>query len=1248
MKLSRIITVNWGNLESREWDMADMTLLVGESGSGKTTLLDAIQTVLTATRGGVFFYNPGQEEATQGSRTKEKRTLADYCLGREGESFARDSAHTYLAAVFEPSADEEGMPITAVIAAEALTASRKAELQKLGLYVLRRRALNWGHFEAPATDNQRGLSVIEVREFYAHLQRSIGREAVEYFGDDKGLFLRHLYGAFRGQKHVDEQEAIRAARALVKAIAYKPAGSIDTLVRDELLEEDDISEDLKKVGELLRDIRNLSEEARRLSESITRLKTAKKEGEEVLNAVAEVHAYDLARALRIVARSQDELVRKGNDITAADAEAKRLRSLVEVGEGTLHQLMSSQNSLLAQLEKIPAWNQKETLERKVDEAERRAVEAIAETATWLDALAKLVDEAAAIERLPADGLPPPLALARDAVVATLGPVRRLSARRLATVLEKIPQNDFSPRTAAEAADHVGELTKPAETLVEALLRGESNFVKALDQQQALGAQEMQQVLDEEERLTTTLKRLSEGRTALPDNVQLGYDRLRHEMPQAKAQMLCELVEPKGDTPWQNAIEGYLGNDRYAIIVETDFEGQAADYSRHKLDYRNRLKIVQGRKALRDNRTPPPNSILEELNVSHETALAFLRARYGDVLKVADTKTLTSMSRGLTQEGVGAGGFGMYPAFAKDEELVLGVAARRRRQAAAERQLEGVRARKRALESDLRNQRELANRLRRLALTGNPGAAMTVFELCQGRTDAREALARLDLCETETLQAELDNVLDQMKAVRKSNAAHGLEALHRESDASQARARVKELGDALPSQQAEVANIRGRFSLLEQSSDHRLRATELDARATALFDDRATTDNSLTSKHSSLLHELPTRNADFLNALGDYQLRARDVERVVFDRERLRSTEPAAYVTSLCVTLLDIDEQLAKQERFGLAENMQRLQKAEKDFHHVFTSDFCFRIRSKVQKGTEPLRELNKQLEHLVFGGDRFVIEWDWWPEYQDYYRFFEAVFSRADELGQKSIFDEGVLPPDLAKVRDDLRSLLLTSDEETAQKRLKEVADYRKYRRYEIYRQTATGDRMPLSKWGTGSGGQLETPFYVVRSAVLSSALGFFEKGDTKLRLMLSDEAFAKMDESRRRSVIRYLREKLGVQLIVAMPTANAASVKPEFEKEFTFARVSATLADGRDWFAFEAQEKALKRDALQSRWDVAEIEARVGARAEFEKRYPGVLAAEEGLAKAGSGTAAHQVPAAEVNALSARSSESVASERDG
>jgi uncharacterized protein YPO0396 len=172
-------------------------------------------------------------------------------------------------------------------------------------------------------------------------------------------------------------------------------------------------------------------------------------------------------------------------------------------------------------------------------------------------------------------------------------------------------------------------------------------------------------------------------------------------------------------------------------------------------------------------------------------------------------------------------------------------------------------------------------------------------------------------------------------------------------------------------------------------------------------------------------------------------------------------------------------------------------------------------------------------------------------------------------------------------------------------KALKELADYRNYRRYDIVRTSPVGTTR-LSTWGTGSGGELETPFYVVRSAVLAHALGHFgreRRGAPALRLMLSDEAFSKMDESRSRSVLKFLSQTLGLQLVVAMPTSKSGAVKPEFDKEFTFSKVLARRQIGegfQELFVSEVQEKTHHRDALARLWDAHAAEAREAARIQW------------------------------------------------
>jgi uncharacterized protein YPO0396 len=120
---------------------------------------------------------------------------------------------------------------------------------------------------------------------------------------------------------------------------------------------------------------------------------------------------------------------------------------------------------------------------------------------------------------------------------------------------------------------------------------------------------------------------------------------------------------------------------------------------------------------------------------------------------------------------------------------------------------------------------------------------------------------------------------------------------------------------------------------------------------------------------------------------------------------------------------------------------------------------------------------------------------------------------------------------------------------------LDRIADYRNYHRYEIYKEVEGKPPIALSEYGTGSGGQLETPAYIIRAASITSALRYSE-GTNHLRMVLVDEAFSKMDEPRSREVIDYLTRTLGLQLIFIMPTSKCGPFMDLISNEFVFAKV--------------------------------------------------------------------------------------------
>ena len=246
-----------------------------------------------------------------------------------------------------------------------------------------------------------------------------------------------------------------------------------------------------------------------------------------------------------------------------------------------------------------------------------------------------------------------------------------------------------------------------------------------------------------------------------------------------------------------------------------------------------------------------------------------------------------------------------------------------------------------------------------------------------------------------------------------------------------------------------------------------------------------------------------------------------------------------------------------------------------------------------------LRQLNVELEKLKFGTDRFNIDWSKWePEFQEYYGFFSAVTELADSPEAVDLFGETELSPKHIEVRDRLVKLLLDQDQDKAGRELLRIADYRNYRRYEIWNDSDSGGRIALSTWGTGSGGQLETPAYIVRAAVVTNRLRLFEKG-ASLKLLVSDESFSRMDEPRA-LVLRYLRDSMGLQLVSAMPTKHAGALRPEFDREFSFSRMNVP-DNGEIDFVSECDERIFKKDRMREVWEAQRQEVRSQAKLLFE-----------------------------------------------
>lgn len=1211
MKVGKLLTWHWGSLEDREWVFADTVLLTGESGSGKSTLLDAIQTVLTAAHQHLVQFNVGQDESTQSRRGgKEPRTLAAYALGQQADGvFLRTRSTSYAAVVFEPSEliGEQAAVFTALVGVEAFEEGRRATLQGQPQFFIVRRALSLSDL-ARRSGEALGATPLPLKELYLQLQHRLqaqdgsAKETVVQRFPDKGGYLQHLYGALMGKTAVGENEAVRAAKSIVKAMAYKELGNVNDLVRDEILEPHDFSRDLDKMRELMRSITGLKVEAERLQTNLDRLDAAGERADAVLEEARRFVVTTIAHALRVHSEVRDDLASVQRQIATQTKKqgqsADKLASL-DAQDIQLRDQLGAVNQRLAGSDVAQKKNALENQITLQSDQFRLHWSRVQEAARGIDAMVEKLGQLLALDLAAV----PALSTAVQALAPTASDVLK-PWPAMARAYARSAQLDVElPAFELEVFD--GHLA----TLQRGIHEGDQSVQGAVVQALAEVGARMKAVHDETEQHDAELRQLQAGRSVAPRDTHDAVALIERELPQARPHLLAELVEPRPGSLWQNAIEGYMGGDRFAIIVEAGQEARCARLVKQRFPVRS-PKVVQGRKALEDTqgRQLEARAMLHELVCRHPVANAFLMAQYGRVRKVDTEDELARTPQGLMQEGLGSRGYGMFACREPDEKLAFGEAARQRRRQWCEDELTRLAREHRTLQMLDQSLKAVARMFNGAAFTPLAPLLLSVLESQAQHTAAERALSALDLSSIEGLEGERRSLGDRIDAIKRQ----------RDEELEQVGAAKKELGDLhrreqtleqrLPELEIACTNATVWATRFAGAVPQLATEPQLVADAQTLAGEAETSVDALRHRVQSLRENLPRTLRELQQAVGTYLSGARDdSERFAWidpprNIDRIEELLPAVFQTREAIAV-----QSQRQRAIGLAENAKLLQEAERSFNHVFTSSFCFKVRDDVRQGAATLQRLNRHLQDIRFGQDSFKLEWDWIPRMQSYCEFFDAVEGAVEGLehDRGSIFESPRLSEAQRATAEDIRRLLLANDQGASERALKELADYRNYRRYDIVRTSPVGTTR-LSTWGTGSGGELETPFYVVRSAVLAHALGHFGRERREapaLRLMLSDEAFSKMDESRSRSVLKFLSQTLGLQLVVAMPTSKSGAVKPEFDKEFTFSKVLARRQIGegfQELFISEVQEKTLHRDALARLWDAHAAEAREAARIQW------------------------------------------------
>lgn len=1192
MFLKRAILVNWGNIPAIELEFGPVNLFSGGNGSGKTTAADAVQALMTAAHENLFAFNPGQDETTQKGRGgKQVRTLASYLLGCDDGSYARlDPTDGYIAGIFSPTDGEDAEPFTAVMAMrghlDKAGQTPQARLDELYFLVLPNEQLQIAHF---IREDKSGKYLVTIDKIVGLLKKEFGGSGVEQY-EKKGAYLRRLYGALRGARgsnaSVADREAKHAARTFAGFMAYKPVKSIHDFVAQEILEPKDLGEAIRSVSDLMKTIHEMESNAAQIKASADTLDQAKQIAGHYIASWTDNTALGFTRSCQISWAAQQSYLALKKQSKDNQQHTAQLEEQIQQNDGRRQQLHTNIVQLEAQRQGIQALRDKDDLERVIDGYEQRLVGFARPLLTELQQLHQNIEAASDyLQQVQGSSLGVDLPELASAELVSLS--KSVSLNRDAAQLDaqQILNQDWIDLSPLESRlNSVISWQSQQNQWVNIFFDGQDgpslrDRLLTLVEKRSEYRQRITQDMRKKQQEILLLK---SQQVSYPLYVEQALKAIREQCPRADAKVLCDYVDIT-DERWQMAIEGYIGGARFSIIVDREYEAQAIGIVRNlRLDRRNNARVIQGSKAERDaaRLSLPKQSIIELMTFSHRTAEAYLQASYGSVLQVDTAENLKQTARGITAEGLGAGNYAMWRCDLNDDELVFGQAARRRALSAKELQYEQLCQAANNAEQDyqrVRRLNEIVNRIKALQLTG------LLQEMLQVQRDLQQSqhdLSGLDLSGSQTIEQELLQQRERYLQLDKNSKELEQKLGGLLQQQKQLQHRIGQLADEVDKTAAEqdvaqqqlekIAEVLPRYAL-----DDVLQTAERESKSS---------EGDFAERIARTRQQMQISERQLFEVVQQHNQCAAEMDQLVYDGG-LAELHGFRFFKHI-VTLRGVIESLHNRLKNNiLVERHRQLSQLKDSFNTAFVTNLCHSIYQAINEGKNIIEDLNRELEHHRFGSDRerFFFDMAWVPEYQEYWQFFKTIINMP-HLGDGATLFDADLPPKHARTRDRLLGMLLDDDEQTAYRELGRISDYRNYRRYEIYKQPENKQPIALSQYGTGSGGQLETPAYIIRAAAVTSAFRFNE-GKSHLRMVMVDEAFSKMDETRSREVINYLTQSLGLQIIFIMPTSKSGPFLDLISNQFVYTKCPTQVARGELKTRVLVDRKVCRTEQIAKLW---------------------------------------------------------------
>ena len=1045
----RLLLVNWSCFQNEVIALGSSTLFTGVNGTGKTTILDAMSYLITAN-------TQFNKAADDNGRNVTAYIHGDRKTNGSDRYLRPGNVTSYIAMEFYDPLISDYHVIAVCME------SRSENDRAISQWIIREKC-RLEDFNFSFVENGK-LTVTSKNNLTF---KNIPLKGADFFGREKAI------PQLTRQLGIRTSDYRKYKEKLLKMMAFDPERNVDKFLQTSVFAEAEV-----KSLDRLREQRKLYDQAKQMFEQIQERKNLLEEIEhktaEYEKVLRNYNIRELMSRYQYINQYKDEIQKleikqQNNQIQLKELEEKKKESEERLDEmrKRLSDVENKNHSITESLNKME--NDREELKNKITELEKE--------------LAQLKN----------------LQVSMKVILTQIVNYFDV-AEENKTVLLNLSENDFaSDKKISTFIDFSNKIKSQRDLLV-----GEN----------AITENKCKEVSEQVTEFQKRIKDLESNIRQFPSEAEEAKRTIQNEFNKrgikCQVRLFAELVESLSDEIWRKAIETFLWNKRYNIIVDDEYCHEALKILNEKNIYKTSVVLTD----------KIPETEIEEksaasvLNITNKGARRYANYLLNGIHLCENIEELHEYPKGgITKDGMLCKGYAACKMQIQKTQVCLG-------NNVVKIQLEQARKELEKLENEASGyKKEIKDREQLVTLIDNVEwkAERYNFNSSRELSDENRNLGKIS-AQIE----ELKNSPEMLTAAKEYELA--------KSNYDEAYTMDNALADKRGSVKTDIQNTQNKISeRLELSQKYESEYSEISLKYNELIDEMKEEYERASKQRNTFII---ISNKHLQNLTNDVENAKRKMEDKQREYNLLSEIEASNYGVEFIPSYRDRYRDVANVK---IDEAKNKVEKQSEKLRDVFLHDFVAELNEKIISAKEEIAVINSELKRIPFGRDIYQFKME---EKKDREIFFTIcknldLYSESPDLfTERTVSDE--------KLADDVQSFLnkiLDTEQE------EDYSDYRNYFTYDMTIRSHIGDEeseMDLSKkQGSASGGEKQTPYFIVLAA---SLMQFYPKDVCCARIAFIDEAFSALSKERIEQMVKFLEDN-NFQVFYAAPPEKINSI---------------------------------------------------------------------------------------------------------